>query len=685
MFFLTLKQSYSQTFYDALRLKSYLSSIDGKFKNTTSSRDEIAAILRNYSSNVIKNNAASTVATVMHDFDNNLFLKPFIPGGYYAGGVAGTSGLIGSIGGLDVTAFADGLAQFLVERTKEELNEAFFRKFAAFLNYYPEFKTLFPNTNVFVNSFNSWEYANLINTLREAFDKDIKELLSNFIKLKDLTNADCPQKDENGNKDKLCDECAERMNSISDFFKSNGGLFLLAGVQIGSGILQNQKIPDIINSVTQNDFLLGYTNRANPALESDLKNSLKLLNIISLSLKSNETGRHYITEAEFKLLKDDAVLQQLYLGLLYQQIANAQIKINEVTVTDVIKPGNVAGVINYCTNLFNESKNLQTAFNNLSTHKLEGKTDLSVDYSNIFETTNKLFQAVSATNIIDPRLQCPKELNEAFNISSKTLQIAHDIAVRNYNAAVVGTLKLIHDQADKYNTTHTDSRVPDFAATFLKYGSFASNVVLSKDPEEVKEAIKSFALPAGSSSIKKHTQFNISVNAYTGFVYGRIREKDSINTYTIKASDGKDSIVGIKKLQAIGVFAPVGIGLNWGLGWRYRNPWSLSAFVSLIDIGAIVGYRFITDEGELSNKFKVNLSNIFAPGCNIILGLPNMPLSVGAGVQYIPTLQRDQSSNEFFNLDHSGLRYQVFIALDLPLLNIHTSKANLLYRKKIKR
>ncbi len=104
----------------------------------------------------------------------------------------------------------------------------------------------------------------------------------------------------------------------------------MSAAQLGNGILQSQKIPDIINSVTQNDFLLGYTNPEHTQLADDLKNSLKLINIISLSLKSNETARSYITEAEFNLLLNNPVLQNLYFGLLWQQIANEKITIGPV-------------------------------------------------------------------------------------------------------------------------------------------------------------------------------------------------------------------------------------------------------------------------------------------------------------------------------------------------------------------
>ena len=58
------------------------------------------------------------------------------------------SALFSSVGGLDVTQFADGLTKFLVKRTKEELNIAFFSNFYNVLEK-PEFKdlqTVFPQT-----------------------------------------------------------------------------------------------------------------------------------------------------------------------------------------------------------------------------------------------------------------------------------------------------------------------------------------------------------------------------------------------------------------------------------------------------------------------------------------------------------------------------------------------------------
>ncbi len=300
---------------------------------------------------------------------------------------------------------------------------------------------------------------------------------------------------------------------------------------------------------------------------------------------------------------------------------------------------------------------------------------MGADYGIVFESVEQLLASATSISIIHPSLQCPKELIDAFNLSSKTLQIAHDISVRNYNAVVIGFLKFLSDASKEYISSH--GKISEFTAAFVKYGSFAANVATAKNADEVKDAIKSFALPAGSSSIKKHTQFNISLNAYTGFAYG-IKNHPFHPTYTTKDMNGNDSTVKLNGSQSLAIYAPVGVAFNWGLGWQKKNSVSISAFISLIDIGAVVGYRFITDTGDVSAKFKISLANIFAPGANVIIGIPNVPLSVGGGVQWIPSLQRDPQSNDFYNIDHSGLRYQVFLAVDLPLLNLHTSKKNLL-------
>lgn len=658
------------------RVKYVFLKRDTLFESSDASKTAISALLKNY----YKDNWGNLKDYFIHLKQDNAFLSPYISTSFTAAGSSptGIANILSSVGGLDVTAFADGLAQFLVERTKDELNEAFFRKFASFLNYYPEFKTLFPNTQTFVDNFNSWEYANLLNTLKEAFDKDIKQIMANFIKLRYLKKSDC-QPAGTTTCNNLCNACQQRVDDIGKFFRKNEGLFLLSALQIGNGILSEQKVPDILFSVTKPDFLLGYTDATNPQAATDLKNTLQLMNIVSYSLKSNQTGKHYLTSDEFALLGSDPALRRLYIGLIYQQIKNANngsgLTIGNLDVSTLLTPQNLDGLTNYSTNLLNQARNLQGTYDKLVKDRLDAKADLSPDYASVFDAVKTFLQAASNTTLINRAITIPAKLSTVFELTSQTLQIAHDISVRNYNAVVIGTLKFISDASKPYINDYPG--LQQFNSALLKYGSFAANVVLSKNAEEVKESIKSFALPAGSSSIKKNSYFNISLNAYVGFSWG-IKNNPSKSSYKTKATDGTDSVVKLNGGASVGVYAPVGIGFNWGHILGPKNPWSVSAFVSLIDVGALVGYRFVNDTTQISNSFKVSLSNILAPGGNIIIGLPNMPISIGGGLQWIPTLQRDPSSNTLYNVNYSGVRWQLFVAVDLPLLNFHTSKKSLL-------
>ena len=93
-------------------------------------------------------------------------------------------GLGGKILNTDVTTFADGLARFLVKRTKEELNVAFFQHFKELINSdkYKDAQILFPMTRETFNTIDKeiYQFENYITTLREAFEKDLSLLLENL-------------------------------------------------------------------------------------------------------------------------------------------------------------------------------------------------------------------------------------------------------------------------------------------------------------------------------------------------------------------------------------------------------------------------------------------------------------------------------------------------------------------------
>ena len=188
----------------------------------------------------------------------------------------------------------------------------------------------------------------------------------------------------------------------------------------------------------------------------------------------------------------------------------------------------------------------------------------------------------------------------------------------------------------------------------LKYGNLAASIAKAETSDEVEAAIEAIALPSGSSSIKRKSISNVALNAYVGLAGGREHNGETDDTKF-----------------SFGVNAPVGIAISWGhrLSKQHKERGSSSAFLSLIDLGAITTFRFGDDETEDIPEIK--LENIFAPGLYYVYGIRNSPVSIGLGGQFGPQLRKVTSEN----LDLQSkptFSFKLFIAVDIPLLNFYT-------------
>ena len=190
----------------------------------------------------------------------------------------------------------------------------------------------------------------------------------------------------------------------------------------------------------------------------------------------------------------------------------------------------------------------------------------------------------------------------------------------------------------------------------FKYGSFMAAMVQAENSDEVEKVIEAFALPAGSSRIKRESFFNVSLNAYVGMFagYERIKKIDSSfkpNTY--------------------GVIAPIGIAVSRG-GAKANNTkggHSFSFFASIIDLGTITSFRFTNDSA--SKIPTVQLKDIISPGIFFSWGIPKSPLSVSLGIQSGSRLREvTESLNKVAG--NSYTRYSLSMAVDIPLLNFYT-------------
>lgn len=543
---------------------------------------------------------------------------------------------ISSIGGLNVTNFADGLAQFLIARFKDELSITFFSKFKDELNdpKYADLKILFPQTISGLNVINEdiYRFNAYLNTLREVF---IKDLTNSFGNLQNLVNQE----------------------KYKTYFRTDHpelGTILYSSLYIINSLANGQHAGKVIegfdvskNILIKNENLIG---------------SIRTIQLFSRSLKSNTSGTWWVPADSVSSLLKDPIGAKLYFGLMYQLALHEKIQFaDNKPLTDILKKVSEAAEKFEEYKVFTETVAEKTTEIESYYKGVKGKAINEIDYNDYYKLYTSTIDLVNLSiRFLDlPEVDLQGATDARKNIAQLTTVAGNvgefyiDIRTANYASAIINLVGII-DTLDMVSAT--DAKID--TKLILKYGTFMANVAQAKSSEEVKSAIEAVALPVGSASIKRKTKSNIALNAYLGFAGG--------SEYNGETEEWRG---------VFGMTSPVGIAFSWGYkpkkcGDRIRaRGGSSSLFLSLIDIGAFSTFRLNDNETEVLPE--VTLSNIFAPGLYHVYGIPKVPVSVGLGGQLGPQLR--ELTADATNIS-SGLNASIrmFIAIDIPLLNFHT-------------
>ena len=215
-----------------------------------------------------------------------------------------------------------------------------------------------------------------------------------------------------------------------------------------------------------------------------------------------------------------------------------------------------------------------------------------------------------------------------------------DVRLKKYAVAVIDAIIILENILP-------DSIFSCQQKLLMKYGSFMATAIDAKTPEEVSAAINAFALPPGSSIMKKYADFSITLNAYVGI------------------SGGQEYLEGLDPKFYYAIAAPVGISFNFGL----KKAGSLSLFGSVIDIGALTAFRFTDPNTNPLPDLK--FVNVFAPGGYLVYGVPKYPLAIGVGAQLGPNIRT--VNNSVTTTTTNGWRMGAFLAVDIPMVNLFTT------------
>jgi len=182
-------------------------------------------------------------------------------------------------------------------------------------------------------------------------------------------------------------------------------------------------------------------------------------------------------------------------------------------------------------------------------------------------------------------------------------------------------------------------------AKVIEYVNLLAAITKAENSAAVESLLETYALPAGSSRIKKVSSFNIAVNAYVGGFFGRSTKDNPAEGFT----------------NTYGFTAPIGFTISTG----FHKMGSLSVFAGVFDIGATIQYK-LDNQGKYQQD--ISFAGIISPGVHIVYGFPFfLPLSAGAGYQWV-----SPTTSESNKIDLKP-GFNAFIAVDIPLFNLTRS------------
>lgn len=214
----------------------------------------------------------------------------------------------------------------------------------------------------------------------------------------------------------------------------------------------------------------------------------------------------------------------------------------------------------------------------------------------------------------------------------------------------------LEDRLDRLDTT----RMSRNRQQLFLYGTFMADVASAESPEAFAGALDAVALPPGSSQLKRNKPFSLELNAYFGINYAeeQLNLPNDFNAAEAGISDRSGSI---------SLFVPVGLSLSWKGSYTQKSSYTL--FFPFIDLGAVSAYRF--DLGQSQNIERLpqfTFQNVFAPGAHLMYNFAKSPFSLGAGVQYGPSLRRINLDGSP-DLDVSAVRFMLSLSVDVPIFS----------------
>ena len=613
--------------------------------------------------------------TVAYLLNKDPFLKDNITFSYVGTGqqanVLLTTGGDTGPSGLNVTSVVNAVADLMITRAKEELTLAFFNRLQAFSNKYPEFQTLFPKTFDAIRKLPTYSYPQMLPELRTAFVEDLDRLTYNLEAVFELPQYQTLIKQ--------LPEIGMAVQTLKIYH------------DLENGVTPEKVLTEVKDAAT--GILGSIAIDKQPIVFKNLVTTVQFADMLSQSLRDGGTSTIWITAEKMKKLITDDHMTELYLGLLWQQVNqmgltyyivdkqdskhNANSSASELPVQKLMsdQAGNLLFWQNKLSQFLALTAKVENAYAQIDRKPATEKVTADEYYNFIATSIDAIDFSLTVVKAFDKHLQADDYLAVARDANN----LYKDIYSKQYTQAVSDGLDIISSielltATDKKNQPmmemsddqqKTVGTLSGFVTKVKPFALFIANVAEAKNENDIEAALNNAILPVGSSSVKKNTANNLSIQSYLGINF-------SFYNFTPNAVRAWSDKVGLA--------GPIGLSYTPGC-FSWDEGGSLSVFASAFDLGAIIDYKLkqdptattsttTTSASTMTKQYSVNLGQLFSPGVSLVYGFfDHLPLSLGIGAQYGPGLTNINAAG-VTNVINPSWRFNVFLAVDLPFFNL---------------
>ena len=423
--------------------------------------------------------------------------------------------------------------------------------------------------------------------------------------------------------------------------------------------------------------MVGNANNANNPSISVVKQDSIVTQVDTLKFQ-----RRWMTKDSFRTIMDDPIRKEVFLGVLQQRIQ----KIDHLP----LRNASPQIIVTQLINVLNESELLHLE---IEKKKTLGQSMRLSDYlplarntsdllghllnipSNDGATLGQKYKLTGAITIFDEILDLYQhldqkkyllalgnavgvysEIKESFETEKSTRS-----AIRNEVKEAVGQAdgikgKLEARQQEKTQGEQDYISSRSFANFMSIYGNFMAELVQANNSNQVKALLQKYALPVGSSQIKRMHNTSIGVQSYLGFAANH------------EVLDGTPT-----KNRNFSASLAVPFGLAYSFRWGdsktkgYRK--STTLFASVLDLSPIATVHFGGDVVNASDN--IQFGDFFAPGVFVFQNINRSPFSFGFGYQYLDSLRELKEGGATL----SGHRFSINFLVDVPLFNFYTNRS----------